>query len=48
MPVETLAAATGTATMEITVSKFELLKELAATQGVVERKTTIPIRSCRR
>jgi DNA polymerase-3 subunit beta len=45
MPVETLAAATGTATMEITVSKFELLKELAATQGVVERKTTIPILS---
>src|ERR1022692_2233518 len=31
----------GTA-MEISVSKFELLKELTATQGVVERKTTIP------
>ena len=31
--------------MEITVSKFELLKELTATQGVVERKTTIPILS---
>ncbi|MBV8053549.1 MAG: DNA polymerase III subunit beta [Acidobacteriaceae bacterium] len=31
--------------MEITVSKFELLRELAATQGVVERKTTIPILS---
>jgi DNA polymerase-3 subunit beta len=45
MPVETLAAATESATMEITVSKFELLKELAATQGVVERKTTIPILS---
>jgi DNA polymerase-3 subunit beta len=43
MPVETLAAA-GTA-MEITVSKSELLKELTATQGVVERKTTIPILS---
>jgi DNA polymerase-3 subunit beta len=43
MPVETLAAA-GT-TMEITVSKSELLKELTATQGVVERKTTIPILS---
>jgi len=27
--------------MEITVSKSELLKELTATQGVVERKTTI-------
>ena len=34
----------GTA-MEITVSKFDLLKELTATQGVVERKTTIPILS---
>jgi len=32
-------------TMEITVSKIELLKELTATQGVVERKTTIPILS---
>src|ERR1700736_551167 len=45
MPVEALASATGTATMEITVSKFELLRELTATQGVVERKTTIPILS---
>lgn len=44
MPVE-VAAATGTTTMEITVSKFELLRELTATQGVVERKTTIPILS---
>src|SRR5512147_2522970 len=34
----------GTA-MDITVSKFDLLKELTATQGVVERKTTIPILS---
>ncbi|MCU1308113.1 MAG: polymerase beta subunit [Acidobacteriaceae bacterium] len=31
--------------MEITVSKFDLLRELTATQGVVERKTTIPILS---
>ena len=31
--------------MEITVSKLELLRELTATQGVVERKTTIPILS---
>jgi DNA polymerase-3 subunit beta len=31
--------------MEITVSRQELLKELTATQGVVERKTTIPILS---
>ncbi|HEY6272121.1 MAG TPA: DNA polymerase III subunit beta [Terriglobales bacterium] len=33
------------ATMEITVTKNDLLKELTATQGVVERKTTIPILS---
>ena len=45
MPVEAIASATGTTTMEITVSKFELLRELTATQGVVERKTTIPILS---
>src|SRR6202795_1218541 len=46
MPVEAVVA-TGTAvgTMEITVSKTELLRELTATQGVVERKTTIPILS---
>src|SRR5215510_166975 len=43
MPVEAIASATGTTTMEITVSKFELLRELSATQGVVERKTTSPI-----
>src|SRR6266849_1884183 len=42
MPVE---AAVAVATMEITVSKVELLRELTATQGVVERKTTIPILS---
>lgn len=45
MPVEAIAPTVGAATMEITVSKFELLRELAATQGVVERKTTIPILS---
>src|SRR6266571_2988404 len=45
MPVEAIASAAGTATMEITISKFELLRELTATQGVVERKTTIPILS---
>ena len=47
MPVEVAPAAitTETTTMEITVSKFELLRELTATQGVVERKTTIPILS---
>jgi DNA polymerase III subunit beta len=42
MPVD---VATATGTMEITVSKFELLRELTATQGVIERKTTIPILS---
>lgn len=45
MPVEAVATPVGTTTMEITVSKFELLRELTATQGVVERKTTIPILS---
>jgi DNA polymerase III subunit beta len=45
MPVEAIASATGTTTMEITVGKMELLRELSATQGVVERKTTIPILS---
>jgi DNA polymerase-3 subunit beta len=44
MPVEAAVAAE-TMTMEITVSKGELLRELTATQGVVERKTTIPILS---
>ncbi len=44
MPVE-VAPAVATTTIEITVSKFELLRELTATQGVVERKTTIPILS---
>jgi len=42
MPAEAMVA-TGTSTMEITVSRSELLRELTATQGVVERKTTIPI-----
>jgi DNA polymerase III subunit beta len=42
MPVE---AAVAVETIEITVSKVELLRELTATQGVVERKTTIPILS---
>ena len=37
--------ATQGATMEITVSRQDLLKELTATQNVVERKTTIPILS---
>lgn len=46
MPVDVApVVATATTTMEITISKFELLRELTATQGVVERKTTIPILS---
>jgi DNA polymerase-3 subunit beta len=46
MPVEAAPAIAATSTtMEITVSKLELLRELTATQGVVERKTTIPILS---
>jgi DNA polymerase-3 subunit beta len=44
MPVEVASAMSATP-MEITVSKFEVLRELTATQGVVERKTTIPILS---
>jgi DNA polymerase-3 subunit beta len=44
MPVE-VAPAVAASTMEITINKFELLRELTATQGVVERKTTIPILS---
>ena len=44
MAAEATPAVQGTA-MEISVSKSALLKELTATQGVVERKTTIPILS---
>src|ERR671937_1483327 len=43
--MESTGAAQTSAAMEITVSKHDLLKELTATQGVVERKTTIPILS---
>jgi DNA polymerase-3 subunit beta len=35
----------GAASMEISVSRQDLLRELSATQSVVERKTTIPILS---
>src|SRR5208337_537294 len=44
MAVEATGTIQSTA-MDISVSKFELLRELTATQGVVERKTTIPILS---
>ena len=33
------------AAMEITLQRSDLLKELSVTQGIVERKTTIPILS---
>src|SRR5437867_9555225 len=39
------AGAEAQGAMEIVVSKSDLQKELTATQGVVERKTTIPILS---
>src|SRR6266568_1784393 len=42
---ETIAVAAPTGNLEITVSRAELLRELTAAQGVVERKTTIPILS---
>jgi DNA polymerase-3 subunit beta len=42
---ETEKPAVQGAAMEITVSRQDLLKELTATQSVVERKTTIPILS---
>ncbi len=48
MAVETIAVEKSSAqgeAMEITVSRGELLRELTATQSVVERKTTIPILS---
>ena len=42
---KTSTTSSATAAMEIVVTQAELLKELTATQGVVERKTTIPILS---
>jgi len=42
--VEKISTAPGAA-MEIVLTQAELLRELTATQGVVERKTTIPILS---
>src|SRR3979411_2869983 len=42
---ETTAVAAPTGNLEITVSRAERLRELTAAQGVVERKTTIPILS---
>ncbi len=50
MPVTTeepemTATSVSTGSLEITVSRVELLRELTAAQSVVERKTTIPILS---
>jgi DNA polymerase-3 subunit beta len=42
---EKTLTATNNAVMEITVARADLLRELTATQSVVERKTTIPILS---
>lgn len=43
--VEKTSTTTSAGALEIVVSQAELLRELTATQGVVERKTTIPILS---
>ncbi|MFZ0738334.1 MAG: DNA polymerase III subunit beta [Candidatus Acidiferrales bacterium] len=45
MATEATAIARGQTDMEFSVKKFDLLGELQLTQGVVERKTTIPILS---
>jgi DNA polymerase-3 subunit beta len=45
MSAETSKVREGTDTMEFSVKKYDLLEELEMTQGVVERKTTIPILS---
>src|SRR5438270_3293873 len=42
---KTSTTTSAVAAMEIVLSQAELLRELTATQGVVERKTTIPILS---
>ena len=44
MPPSSLASQqAGSSTMEITIQKSDLLKELSLTHGIVERKSTIPI-----
>ena len=45
MAEKTSGSSAPTGNLEITVSRAELLRELTAAQGVVERKTTIPILS---
>ncbi|MGB8593250.1 MAG: DNA polymerase III subunit beta [Candidatus Acidiferrales bacterium] len=45
MATEATAIARGQTDMEFSVKKFDLFGELQLTQGVVERKTTIPILS---
>src|ERR1700690_2167277 len=43
MPPPVSSKQAGSSAMEITVQKSDLLKELSVTQGIVERKSTIPI-----
>src|SRR5437016_1267888 len=45
MSTETAKANRSANTMEFTVSKSDLVRELNLSQGVVEKKTTIPILS---
>jgi DNA polymerase-3 subunit beta len=45
MPATTGTAREESQSMEFSVSKSALLNELTTTQGVAERKTTIPILS---
>ncbi|HEY6770567.1 MAG TPA: DNA polymerase III subunit beta [Candidatus Sulfotelmatobacter sp.] len=43
MPPPVASQQAGSSTMEITIQKSDLLKELSLTYGIVERKSTIPI-----
>ena len=43
MPPPVTSQQAGSTAMEITIQKSDLLKELSVTQGIVERKSTIPI-----
>ena len=45
MPPPVASQQAGSSTMEITIQKSDLLKELSLTHGIVERKSTIPILS---
>lgn len=43
MPPPVASQQAGSSTMEITIQKSDLLKELSLTHGIVERKSTVPI-----